>query len=241
MLTKEEFDALPEVLKGNFEADGDTYKLKTEDTSGLKNALAAERKRAEAAEKLAKKFDGLDAEKARQVLAEAEKKAQEDEVAKGNFQQILDDLKAKHKTEITTFQQNLQAVKDDYAKKDVQTWAMKALADGKAIPERLKDALKLAAESLDFERNETGETVVKYKESNGVLVEIKPEEFVAKFKESRPYFFQSEGKDGGGDRNQQTFSNGVITLTDAVKNNPQAYQQAKEQAAKTGATIAFAE
>jgi hypothetical protein len=206
MISKEEFESLPEVLKGNFEPQGDKYVLKTkepEDVSGLKTALEAERKRAKEAEKLAKKFEGLDADEIRKLLAD-KAKSEEDEAKKaGRFDEILKAKEAEWQKQFAAEKQRADALEQSFIENEANAAILTALTANGVIPERLEAAKQLMRSAVEIERRE-GKSVAKFKDATGYASEMKPEEFGAKWRENYGYFFNANGKGGSDDRNSDS-------------------------------------
>jgi Skp family chaperone for outer membrane proteins len=108
-----------------------------ENVDGLKTALASERKVKAELESIAKKFDGLDADKARDALARMEKLAsgEPDEQTAQRLKAFEDKLKAKYEAEsksvhepLEKTKQELQSVKAQLSEVLIDRAALEALS-----------------------------------------------------------------------------------------------------------------
>lgn len=199
-ITKEQFDALPDALKESFEADGEEYVLKTEDNSGLKSALEAERKRATQFEKIAKKVEGVDIDELLKLKSE-KAKADEDEAKKaGRFEEILQAKESEWNAKYIAEKERADRLEQDFTEKEVESLMVSMLSSTKVIPERLDRAKRLMRDNIEIEKRD-GKSVYKFKDSTGYAQEMKPEDFAAKWKADNDFFFQPDGKTGSDDRN----------------------------------------
>lgn len=220
-ITKTEYDALPDSVKGTFAAEGDdSYVQKTEDVGGLKSALEAERKLREAAERDARQtkqeFDGLNAEEIRKMLAEQNKAKEEADKKAGNFEAILKAKEEEWRKQYNAEKLRADTLEKDYTEKEIESVLVNSLSGAKVIPERLEAAKDLLRQKVVGERND-GKTVLKFKDATGYAQEMKPEDLTAKFKEANPYFFSADGKTGSDDRNGGGSFNGKTVLASDAK------------------------
>lgn len=202
-LSKAEFDALDATIREFYVAGSsdDEYVLDTEfeDTSGLKSALEAERKRAREFEKIAKKAEGLDLEELLKLKADKEKNAEDEAKKAGKFDEILQAKEKEWSGKYEAEKQARERLETDYAEKEVESLIVSALSAAKIIPERLGAAKLLARQQAEYERGEDGKLVIKFKDKQGYASPMKSEDFAAQFKEQHDYLFQKNGKEGTGD------------------------------------------
>ena len=215
MITKEQFDALPDALKASFEQKGDDeYILKVEDISGLKKALDAERKRAESAEKTAKKFEGLDPNEIKQIFADKAHFEEEEQKKAGKFDEILKAKETEWKKQFDAEKNRADKAELRFRETAADTAAIEALSANGIISDRIEAAKTLMKQSIVVEEKD-GEPIVKFKDALGYLQEMKPEEFGAKWRETHGYFFSANGKGGSDDRNTDTgFDGKTVKLSD---------------------------
>lgn len=232
-ITKEEFNNLPTALKESFTPDGEEYVLKTEDVSGLKSALKKEREAKEAAEKLAKNFEGLNAEEIRKMISDRAKAKEDEDKKAGKFDEILRAKEDEWKKQFDAEKLRADTLERNFVEKQVESVMVSSLSASGVIPERLDIAKRLMRDSIEYETRD-GNPVLKFKDETGYAQEMKPDDFTAKWREKHPYFFQSEGKEGSGDRNGGgNFGNGKV-----VKANDQAALSANlEQIASGEMTV----
>lgn len=129
-------DAIPEQMKSYaVERDGKwVFEAETsDDVTGLKKALDDERKRRAQAEKVAKQFEGIDAEKARQLLDETHKAEEEKAKAAGQWENWKAQMTAQHNQEKQTLTEQIAALERDLNEQMVTANAMQAIAAEKGV------------------------------------------------------------------------------------------------------------
>lgn len=129
-------DAIPEQMREiAVEKDGKwIFEAETsEDVMGLKKALDDERKRRAQAEKQAKQFEGIDAEKAKQLLDETHKAEEEKAKAAGQWENWKAQMTAQHETEKKTLTEQIAALERDLNEQMVTATAMQAIATEKGV------------------------------------------------------------------------------------------------------------
>ena len=147
-ITKGEYDALPESLKAEFEADGDNYSLRKEDVEGLKKSKAEileEKKR------IQKERDDLAKFKADHESAQSA--AEEERLkAAGEFAKIEDRLKAKI-AEITQAKQDRE--NELLGKVKIERLKNELITNG-VLADRAKYALADIADQVELVESENG-------------------------------------------------------------------------------------
>lgn len=246
--------------------DGENWKLDAEgleDAAGVKTALDKERSNVAAIKKqiqdLQAKYGDLDPEKAREALTKLEELEQEEAKKTGNFQAILDTANKKFDAERTQLKQLLQEKDDLLAQKEatiqdivLDQGLTAAIAKHKGDPLILLPVIKSKKEVKAVLEGDTYMPRVFDKDGNQVIGDTKGnpmdlEQYVEQMKQHTSYARAFDSNNGGGMGAQGGFGGGsgngnVIRLDrEAVKQNNQLYVNAKEQAAKTGATIEFVE
>ena len=129
-------DAIPEQMRDiAVERDGKwVFEAETsEDVQGLKKALDDERKRRAQAEKAAKQFEGIDAEKAKQLLDETHKAEEEKAKAAGQWENWKAQMTAQHEAEKKTLTEQIAALERDLNEQMVTATAMQAIATEKGV------------------------------------------------------------------------------------------------------------
>lgn len=262
-ITKEEFDALPEPHREFYKAAGDGHVLDVEgvdDRAELKAAIEKERRAATEAKKqtadLIAKYRDLDPDKAREALTKLEEAEQEEAKKTGNFQAILDAANKKWEAERKQFQDLIAKKEVELADKEkvmqgivVDQALTAAIAKHKGEPAILLPVIKNLGEIKAVLEGESYVPKVFDKEGNPILGDTKgnpmtPEQYVEQLRQNPTYAraFDGNGVNGGtGATGGGVGGNGnVIRLNrEQVKSNPHLYAEAKERAAKSGASIEF--
>lgn len=167
----------PEFLRGSLlEQDGKFVfeaELPTE-TAGLKSALQKERDAKAAAEKALKVFEGVDAEEARRLKAEAEQSATDKLKNKGDWDtrekqlkdQLATDLTKREthfQTELKSRDERIVKLQSSLEKSLIEAQATSAIAAAKGTPELLLPHVMRAVKVVE----ENGEFVARVLDANG--------------------------------------------------------------------------
>lgn len=137
-LGKADYDALEESLKSHYVADGDSYKLDAdyEDVTGLKakNAelLAELKKRSD----IVKQFEGLDAEEAKNALAQLSKIEEDKLLSKQKFDEVLAKRTKEFEEKLAAAEQRNKQLFDTQAERDLHL----ALAKNGVRSDKIEDA-----------------------------------------------------------------------------------------------------
>lgn len=245
-LTKEEYDKLDEGIRGLYGEQDGGYVLSVEgieDTTGLKNALAAERKEREKYAKLAKTYEGLG--KTPDEIQEILKKMAEDEentlAKKGEFEKLKAQLLEQHKKELDAKDHELLGMKSSLESYLVDTTATKAIAENNGNVTLLLPHVKSRVRVV----NDNGKysTQVLLPDGSAPMLNAKGEpvsiaDFVKAMRDDEVFqpAFKSSGNTGsggaGGGGGSKPY---VITRADAKDNRK--YMAAKEAAEKAGQTL----
>ena len=266
--TKAEWDALPEANRLFFEQqkiyvpDGENWKLDgLEDPEGVTRAVENERKVSAALKKqlqeLQAKYDGVDPDKAREAQEKLDQLEQDTLQKSGDVKAMLEVANKKFAEKEAQYQKII-AEKDDVIKgKDSTIQAIvvdqeltTAIAKHKGAPEILLPVIKAIGEVKAvpdgdryvprvFKDGNTETPVFGDTKGNPMTME----QYVEQLKQHPVYAraFEPVGNggmgagSGGGGGNANT----IKLSREAVKHNNQLYVSAKEQAAKTNATIEF--
>lgn len=202
-ITQSEYDALPDSVKESFTKEGEDYILKTEDVSGLKTALENERKARKTAETAAKKFEGLDADEIKKILADKAKSDEDEKKKAGQFDEILKAKEEDWKKQLDSEKARADKAENNFRETIADTAIIKALSANGIIADRIEAAKVLMKQSVVVEEKD-GAQIVKFKDASGYAQEMKPEDFGAKWRESHGYFFSANGKGGSDDRNGES-------------------------------------
>ena len=187
IITKAEFDALPESLKPKFKADGENYSLQEEDVDGLKRSKAeilAEKKRIQdEADAMKKRLDEIDASKS----ADEEEKLK----AAGAFKELEEKLRAKL-TETETAKQQREA--ELLGKFKLERLQNELISKG-VLPDRAKYALSELAEKVELVSDEKG---FNLKVLGGIGDAKEFDALIEGMKATSPFFFAPNGASGSG-------------------------------------------
>lgn len=130
-------DAIPEQLKPlAVERDGKwIFEAEAkEEVAGLKAALNNERKRAKQYEQLAKQYDGIDPDRARQILDEASKAEEEKAKAAGQWENWKAQMQQQHESEKGALTKQLETLKSELHRQMITANATMAISAAKGIP-----------------------------------------------------------------------------------------------------------
>lgn len=221
-LTKDEHASLDDALKSLYKQSGENFILDAEgveDVTGLKSALAAERKKAAEFEKLAKKFEGMDVDKINAAL-EFQRKADEKKLAdKGEFEKIRLQDQEKHKSEIEKINAEVTKWKSTYLQESVGGKLKTALIAAGVLPEAIEDATRALMPSVKSEMTDNG-VEIKFMDEHGLDSGKSLDETVKGFKDSRKYFFAATGAAGSGaETTQKGVVNGTVSASDQAALN----------------------
>jgi len=250
---------IPEELRPHF-GKGEDSKLRPEieavggwaleDVAGLKSALGKQTDRADTAETILKKFEGLDPAGARDALKKVAEMANfkpEEKIAEGikvREQQLVE----RHGEDL----RRLQTVNDKLAEQVrtllVDNLATQAIISEGGDPEVLTPHVK-ARIRLDRQEDGTFKRVVLDASGNpgiadaqGNPLEVRHVIHELKTKPNFAPAFKGSGNSGSGSPAQQASGGGgafVLTTTEAK--NPQRYQQVKAAAEKVGQSVTIIE
>lgn len=188
-LTKAEFDALPEWLQSQFEADasGETFVYLAEDVAGLKNAkerILSEKKKLDA--ELAELRKYREQQEALRLQSEQERMK-----AAGEFEALEKKLReklAQTEAEAEAKMQRLQNILKQQAVKNL-------LIEKGVLPERVEFALPKALEQFEME---IGEGSFGLRVRNGIGDPKEIEQAVAALREAAPFLFNATHTPGSG-------------------------------------------
>lgn len=184
-----DYDKLEEAIKGFYVADGDGFKLDS-DHEPVDGLIA---KRDELLGKLTKfkDFEGLDAAEVKQKLADLATRENEELAAKGKWDELEANIRAKHAEEIKVRDEKLLTIIRDNARKDLRMALVKNGAD-----EEYVDDLEttLTTNHIKFVELD-GKAVWKTIDDTEV---IDFEKYIPKLKESKAKFFKADLGSGSG-------------------------------------------
>ncbi len=188
-IAKGDFDSLPDILKTEYIADGDGYKLDAdyEDVTGLKN------KNSELLEKLKgfKDFEGLNPTEVKAKLAALAEKENEDLAAKGKWEELEKKLRDKHAEESTALANKINALFAAQADKELQ---LSLIAAG--VKDNLAEDLALSLRTRHIKHVEDGGKVVWKTLDDTETVDLAT--YIPKLKESKADYFKSDLAQGSG-------------------------------------------
>lgn len=213
-------EAVPEAFRDHYEERDGKWHFKAPEDDGLKTAIAAERQKREAAEKLAKK--AADELKSLQTKADAAKAGLTEEQLEKLRADIRNDLEkeyAQFKTDAERLGTENRTLKLDNAVK-----ALMGSDKVKVRGERMEALWKLIGERFDL--TDDGKPMVKA--NPGVTVEKYLADTV---KKEFPEFFTGTQASGGGAA--PAGAGGQTVSPDAIIANPLAALSAARQAGKT--------
>lgn len=231
-LTQAEYDSLTDTnAKAAYEKAGDVYYFTGEipDVTKLQSALDSERTRADNAERSIATFKGVDVERYKTLVA-ADDAARATKLGTGEgVKTEIDQMRADFEQKLKERDERETNLKIDSTLKDL---LVAAGVVREAIPDAL-DAARKRVKSVD------GRLVVL--STDGKATADAVDQWISTgFKSEKSWFFADDGTGGTGSsvNNRGVTGQPVIKVDrEASKQNPALYRQAKEQAAKTGATI----
>lgn len=156
-LTTEEHAALPEGMRPLYVQNGDGFRLDAEPDDGaeLKRALENERqtskKRQEQLDALSKRFDGIDPDKAKKLLSDAEALEREKLKAQGDFESREKQLLDKHQAELAERDKRLTELQRRVRNTELERAARAALAEHGGSPALLLPTVKSALDVVEAE------------------------------------------------------------------------------------------
>ena len=182
--------------------------------------------------KILKQYEGVDVDKYRQLLEAEEKKAQEEQAKRGEFEKILQTTVSKKDTMISQLQNELKAIKVDGS-------LLNAASSRKAInPQQvarlLKDNIRLNANGEVEIVDESGS--VRYNDQGSHMT---VEDLVGEFLSTNPHFVNA-GPQGTGSQTNIAKANGILGQVDISKldmSNPKDRAVYKEHMRSKGIQI----
>ena len=182
-ISKADHEKLDEALKDFYTADGDDFKLDSdhEDVTGLKT------KNSELLEKVRrfKDFEGLDAADVKAKLAQLAEQESADLAAKGKWDELEKNLRAKQEAEVTALITKLNSIIADNARKDLRLELVKHGADEEYVADL---ETTLTQNHIKFAEQD-GKAVWKTLDDTEV---IDFSTYIPKLKESKAKFFKSD-------------------------------------------------
>jgi hypothetical protein len=141
-LNVDSLDAVDEPYRALYEQDGEKFKLKVdgvEDTTGLKNALSAERRRAADLEKKVKGWErsGKTPEEIADLVEAAEAKALTEAEKKGEWEKLRTQMNDKHAQDIKGKDETIGSLKKRLETELIDKTAVSAIAAAKGSPDLL--------------------------------------------------------------------------------------------------------
>ena len=182
--------------------------------------------------KILKQYEGVDVDKYRQLLEAEEKKAQEEQAKRGEFEKILQTTVSKKDTMISQLQNELKAIKVDGS-------LLNAASSRKAInPQQvarlLKDNIRLNDNGEVEIVDESGS--VRYNDQGSHMT---VEDLVGEFLSTNPHFVNA-GPQGTGSQTNIAKANGILGQVDISKldmSNPKDRAVYKEHMRSKGIQI----
>lgn len=262
--TVAKLEDVPEALRGEYEKDGEVYRLKLEDAdsdapAALKGALEKERKaRADAERKLretVEQFKGIDPVKAREAEAKLQEIQDKKLIDEGKIEELLatrtERMKADHQAQLTAAQTRIKDLETKGAASETRLGEV--LIDGVikdvgikgGVRKTLAQALVRIARAGDVEgirwEIRDGNPVpvvgdaVKY--GKDPSKPMSAEEYVALAREKMPDLFEPSNGTGTTPNTAGAGTGGAFTLTVEQARDVRTYQATKEAAAKVGQSV----
>lgn len=225
---------------GKFKLDAEGV----EDVKGLKSALEKEREAARIARAEAAKYKDVDPEKYREMLAAAEDQERKSLEAKGQYEQLLTQVKEKHTKELTAAKAETGEVLTELESLLVDNQAIIALTEAKPLgaPTVLLPHVKSQVKVIKENGRRVARVVdekgnVRIGDASGAPMTIP--QLVAEMRDSKEYgaYFQADNKTGSGapvDKGKPPTPGKPLVLSREDAKDPKKYQAAKAQAAKEG-------
>lgn len=167
-LTVDDIDSVDETLRGLYEEDGGTYRLKVEglpDTSGFEAKLSTAQKEAIAERKKRQAWEALgkSPEEIKELLA-AQEKADEDKATRaGEWDKLKAQMNEKHQTELKSREDKIAAMQSTLERHLIDATATAAIAAEKGVPDLLLPHVQRHVRVVD----EDGEFAVKVVDARG--------------------------------------------------------------------------
>jgi len=150
-------DEVAESFRGLYEQDGDWFYLKEyepEDTTGLRNALAAEKEERRKAKEALDKFKDVDPEKYQQLLKTTEDAERKRLESKGAWEALEKQLIEKHQKDMESRDTRIGTLTEALNKRLVDAEATAAIAAAKGVPQLLlphvRASIKVSEEDGEF-------------------------------------------------------------------------------------------
>lgn len=246
-LTVDSIEDVPETLRELYTEKDGKHVLAVEgieDTSGLKNALEAERKNAREAAKLAKAYRdlGLSADEIKAIVAEKQEREQEEAKKSGNYEALRKQDREQYEKDLAARQERIAALERTTRQAVVGNQLMAALTKAGAsqegidlLPDRLSSRIKFEFDGDSYRHTvmlADGETPMAGTGKDGTATF---DDLVKESIDKWPSLFKGTGSGGGGKLPGSAGGPGKrnIPLAEFVALSP------KEQAARMaeGATI----
>ena len=160
-------------------------------------------------QKILKQYEGVDVEKYRALLDQEEKKAQEEQVKRGEFEKILQNTVQKKDTTIQQLQNELKAIKVDGSL--LTAASSRKAVNPQQVARLLKDNIRLNANGEVGIVDESG--VVRYNDQG---VHMTVEDLVSEFLTTNPHFVNA-GPQGTGTQSNIAKANGNLGQLDISK------------------------
>lgn len=264
ILTKTDYDALPEILREQYGADGDTYVLDADidahpKLAGLKSALAKERQAKKDGDaefrKLRDQIGDLDPEQARAALARVQEMADKKLLDEGKVDELIkartDAMSKAHAAEKTAFEKRLADMEQTNGSLNSEVTTL--ILDGSIRDDAIKSGVK--KEHLDdvlYRMKDRGIDGIKWTLGEGRKVmamdgdqpkfgkDAQPMSIIEgldALKKSVPGFFEPSSGGGAMNHARSDGNRFVISETDARDINK--YRAAKSAADKAGQPLAI--
>lgn len=206
-VTKDEYAALAEGIRGLYEEKDDAFVLGVdgiEDTAGLKSALEKERKAARDLERLAKQYQGLG--KSPEEIAELVRAQEDAEKAKleqkGEWDKLRGQMLEKHSQDISKKDDEIKRMRSALESYLVDAAATAAIAEFKGSPllllPHVKNSVKVIEESGQFLVRVVAPDGTPRVNAKGEFIGIK--DLVGEMKSNELFgrAFEGTGANGGG-------------------------------------------
>lgn len=170
----ESLDGISEDIRSHYTEQGGKFHLgvdsvdgmSLEDVRGLKSALSQERKRADEAQALAKAFDGLDADAAREALRKLEdmRNWKPDQKVQEQLRLKEQEIQGKYQSQLDKLKGELDATVKQLEKELITAAASKALAEKGGNPSLL---LPLIERATRMRRTDAGQFLAEVLDDGG--------------------------------------------------------------------------
>ena len=253
---EEEFQTVPESVRGFYKKSGDSYLLDAEgveDVSGLKTALEKERESKKAAERAAKelsaRFGDLDPDEAKRALAKLHELEDKNLLDAGKVDELVqkrtERMRLDHEAQIKKYAQELESERTEKTK--LSGRLSEVLIDSGLREAAVKAGVKATA-LLDLQLR--GRNIWKLKEGQPVPVRddgsvvfgknpqapMTMDEWVASLQTEAPHLFETN-KGAGSEPTNRGATGGRVTLTREQARDVRTWRAAQDQAAKSGAQV----